>query len=439
MSMLNLFRTPLGRGRPLHKDCSRHRGLTSKALLFLATLFALPAGAQHFGDSYAVVIGVDRAPNSSFRTLDHAVNDAMAVAEFLRGSGYNVYALYDTDATRKAIIDKLQDVSTKVSENDRVVVFFAGHGHTEMFGRRERGYVVPYDADESTASYISMTDLQDQSENMALARHQLFIMDSCFGGLLGTRGMKVPESRDDYLEAISNRIARQVLTAGGKDQEVADGGADGHSLFTASLLNGMKGNADMNGDGYVAFAELESYVKSTASTRLQTPATFSFPGHEGGEYIFRTSGIRNQSSTSAHVTATTARSVGETWVLYDIRVGGGKTEDCDREVKETWRDYWEFSDPDEVRDFVTDVMAMEAVVLQSGCDGHVYHAELSDGYGATLTPGQHYQGASGEFCRTLRGQLRVVNGTTDNRFLECQQNNGLWESVGKLEDLGLKF
>jgi uncharacterized caspase-like protein len=112
-------------------------------------------------------------------------------------------------------------------------------------------------------------------------------MDACYGGLLGTRSGGVDPTRPNYIGEILTRTAREVLTAGGKDQQVADGGPRGHSLFTGYLLEGLeKQLADLNGDGYVTFPELVAYIQPKASGPHQTPGQSTLPGHGQGEFVF---------------------------------------------------------------------------------------------------------------------------------------------------------
>jgi tetratricopeptide (TPR) repeat protein len=78
-----------------------------------------------------------------------------------------------------------------------------------------------------------------------------------------------------------------MLTAGGADQMVADGGPNGHSIFTWTLLQGLNGKADLNGDGLITATELAAYLApAVASVSQQTPAFGSLPGSEGGEFVF---------------------------------------------------------------------------------------------------------------------------------------------------------
>ncbi|MGA3372418.1 MAG: polysaccharide deacetylase family protein [Terracidiphilus sp.] len=252
-----------------------------------------PPPAQPYHDSWAAIIGIDDYLN--WQKLQYAANDAAGVKDLLIQK-YNfkpdhVFTLLNGQATRKNILsllgDKLGD-TTMVQREDRVLVFYAGHGATrKLASGRELGYIIPVDADltdmEGTA--ISMTNFQDISEAIP-AKHVLFVMDSCYSGLALTRGGSILSSQN-YLNEISRREARQMFTAGGADQQVADNGPNGHSVFTWTLLQGLDGRADLNGDGVITATELAAYVAPAVSALShQTPAFGNLPGTEGGDFIF---------------------------------------------------------------------------------------------------------------------------------------------------------
>ena len=152
---------------------------------------------------------------------------------------------------------------------------------------KRQGYIIPVDAGltDYEGSAISMTNFQDISEAIP-AKHLLFVMDSCYSGLALTRGGGALPSQN-YLSEISRREARQMFTAGGADQQVADNGPNGHSVFTWTLLQGLDGRADLNGDGVITATELAAYVAPAVSALShQTPAFGNLPGTEGGDFIF---------------------------------------------------------------------------------------------------------------------------------------------------------
>ncbi|MBZ4418386.1 polysaccharide deacetylase family protein [Myxococcus sp. RHSTA-1-4] len=255
---------------------------------------AAPAPAALYRESHAVVIGINAY--QKWPKLSYAVNDAQGVRDLLvrkyRFKPENVTVLLDEQATRERILsvlgDSLADPS-KVQREDRVFVFFAGHGITRRLPNgKSLGYIVPVDADTSNyqSTAISMTNFQDISEAMA-AKHVFFVMDACYSGLALTRG-GAPAGADvrKYLQEVTRRSVRQVLTAGGADEQVADQGPNGHSIFTWTLLQGLEGQADLNTDGYVTASELAAYVGPTVSSlSRQTPAFGSMPGSEGGEFV----------------------------------------------------------------------------------------------------------------------------------------------------------
>ena len=266
------------------------------------------------GHSYGLTIGIDAYPVARWRRLTYARKDAEGMARYLRGQGFEeVTTLLDEQATKTAIIHKMQnDLAPRLEANDRVLVFFAGHGHTERLDERDWGYLVPYDGGDNSATYISMEELQTLSEKMGRARHQLFILDACYGGLLAMRSGGIDPATPNYIREINRRPARQILTAGGRDQQVLDAGPDGHSVFTGYLLECLEsGLADANGDGFITFAELVSYVVPRASNRYQTPAASTLPGHGLGEFVFRVTGSPRMDAGAGAGTPATPAHKGE--------------------------------------------------------------------------------------------------------------------------------
>lgn len=235
-----------------------------------------------YDESWALIVGIN--DYSEWPALRYAVNDATSVSAVLRESfGFpdeNVITLIDGEATRDRIVEALGETladPSRVGRDDRVFVFFAGHGTTrELPSGGELGYIVPADAglDNYQVRSISMSQLQDFSE-LIPAKHVDFVMDSCYSGIALTRGGR----SDPYFEEITRRTARQILTAGGADQAVADGGPGGHSIFTWTLLQGLQGLADLDGNGLLTATELGAFTAPIVSKfSSQTPAFGNLEG-----------------------------------------------------------------------------------------------------------------------------------------------------------------
>ena len=283
------------------------RGGSGEAALAAGTTLAQ---APLYRESWAVVVGVNDYKN--WPRLSYAVNDATAMRDLLiRKFGFapdHIRTLLDGDATRANILaalgDDLSD-SKKVARADRVFVFFAGHGATRKLpSGKSQGYVIPVDADTKNlqSQAISMTNFQDIADAIP-AKHVFFVMDACYSGLALTRGGggNTGGDRRQYWEEITRRSARQVMTAGGADEQVADTGPSGHSIFTWTVLQGLEGKADLDGDGAITASELSAYVApSVSSLSRQTPAFGSLPGSEGGEFVFVSKGEEEFLSEESH-------------------------------------------------------------------------------------------------------------------------------------------
>ncbi len=238
--------------------------------------------------NWALVIGINAY--AKWPRLQYAAADAASVRSLLIDKmGFaadHVMTLSDGDATRANILQTLNARLSRqaIGDADQIFVFFAGHGATrQLASGRSLGYIIPVDADpEQTATEaIAMTDIQNIAESLG-ARHVFFVMDACYSGLGLARG-----GSDRYLKDNAQRVGRQMLTAGGADQMVADGGPGGHSVFTWTLLQALDGKADANGDGVLTATEIAAYVApSVAKISLQTPAFGSLPGSEGGDFVF---------------------------------------------------------------------------------------------------------------------------------------------------------
>ncbi|MBI5410522.1 MAG: SUMF1/EgtB/PvdO family nonheme iron enzyme [Nitrospirae bacterium] len=251
--------------------------------------------AEQVGKSWAVVIGID--DYESIPQLRYAVADAKAVAETLRQRGYQVSELYNQRATKDAIEGELTDkLAGRVGEQDRVVIFFSGHGETKTFkGGKPQGYLLPVGAkkEELGRTGIDMGRIRSLADLLP-SKHVLFLVDVCYGGIAGT-AFKSPKTYDaDYLREITRERGRQLITAGGPGQEALEGPEWGHSVFTYYLLQGLnKGLADLDGDGIIPASELHTYLARRVfdaakdKGHTQRPEMWKL-ATEPGEFVFFT-------------------------------------------------------------------------------------------------------------------------------------------------------
>ena len=203
--------------------------------------------------SWAVLIGINEY--QQWPKLRYAVSDAQAVETLVRKLGFDeVIMVLDREATQQRILRVLGDeLYAKTQDDDRVFIFFAGHGQTQdLPSGGKDGYIIPVDGDLNNyySTAISMQQLQRLADRIR-AKHMFYAMDACFSGLLlQLRG----EALNDPPAELTTVPARQVLTAGAEGEKVVE--TAGHGLFTKSLLSGLAGAADLNKDGHITASEL---------------------------------------------------------------------------------------------------------------------------------------------------------------------------------------
>ena len=240
-----------------------------------------------YKDYYALVIGVsdyDKWPD-----LPNASKDASEVATTLKDFGFDVkLVLNPTSSQLKA---SLNDMAFRFgSEKNRaVLLYFAGHGETlELADGTELGYLVPKDCPLKSQDSIGFDDKaisMKEIEALALkiqSKHFLAMFDSCFSGSLFNMVRAAPV---DITEK-SARPVRQFITAGEAGEQVPD-----KSVFKIVFLEGIRGDADLNKDGYVTGSELgmhlhDKVVNYTRGGQHPQFGKINNPKLDRGDFIF---------------------------------------------------------------------------------------------------------------------------------------------------------
>ncbi len=104
-----------------------------------------------YSDSFALLIGIDKYHN--WPQLNYAVADAEIMQKLLTETldfpNDNVYMLLDEEATLLNIKKEMNKLKNIANDNDRVLIYFAGHGITVPLPKGgEEGYLVPVDGGE---------------------------------------------------------------------------------------------------------------------------------------------------------------------------------------------------------------------------------------------------------------------------------------------------
>jgi 3-phytase len=226
-----------------------------------------------YDESHALVIGVSKY-DGGWRQLPGVERDVAAVSDVLRRQGFSITIVTDPvyEDFERAIRSFIATCGLK--ERNRLVIYFAGHGHTERLGDdRDQGYIVMRDAprpDKDPARFFECALSMDQINAYATrikSKHALFVFDSCFSGSIFRS--ESDKRRPARIESKSASPVRQFITSGNAGQEVPD-----DSIFRWYFVRAFDGDGDLDTDGYITGEELGIYLSgrvASDSRDTQTP------------------------------------------------------------------------------------------------------------------------------------------------------------------------
>ena len=275
---------------------------------WLAALFAILASGttavsqdEPSGKQWALLIGCEKyelAPPLRF-----TVNDVQQIANTLveRGGFAPECILQITDANselayqprQKPVMSAVSDWLKRPAANDTILVYFSGHGFKEPDGRM---FLAPLDCDprNAAATGIPVEWFRDQLA-ACRANFKLLILDSCHAGSEKGEDDSFGIGSKDLGERFRDMAGTVVTIASSTGDEKSQIWSEKQqSLFSYWLNQGLKGNADEDGDGEINIDELSDYVYETVThtakvrfARPQTPVRIIRSGVYGSPVVER--------------------------------------------------------------------------------------------------------------------------------------------------------
>ncbi|MBW4594881.1 MAG: caspase family protein [Brasilonema angustatum HA4187-MV1] len=265
-----------------------------------------------FKRSLAIVIGINEYQNK-IPNLQTARNDAEKLAEILaKEHQYNEVILITDKTDCKPTLQNLSTLlkEIRLTKDDRLLFYFAGHGIARDSDKGPAGYLVPQNADlEKNENLLSMQKLHDCLSALS-CRHLLVILDCCFAGTFRWSTARLATVIptvicQEHYDRFIKSPAWQAITSAAHNQEALDiirlrdnRGGDKHSPFAKALFDALRGEGDIYppakngksaGDGVITARELHIYLEGNVakdSNGSQTPGIWTLSKHDSGEYIF---------------------------------------------------------------------------------------------------------------------------------------------------------
>lgn len=242
------------------------------------------------GQSIALIIGISRfsAAAGAPPALPAAAYQAKELAEELQRHGFqkeNVRLLVDEQATVEQIRTALLDFTAKAKPEDFLLIYFATQGLHDP-GAPENVYLAAGDtsAQKLRVTALEIAELQLLLNRSIRSRHALLFFDAehQLGAEWGFRGKSIVNTF--LLNLFDAPQGRSVIVSGrpGQDSATVDTGGTNRSLFSAALIDGLGGKADVDRNGVVTARELCAYVADSvrrATNGVEIPE-FRYPPGE---------------------------------------------------------------------------------------------------------------------------------------------------------------
>jgi hypothetical protein len=236
------------------------------------------------GEKYIFAIAIDRYIEKSFCPLNNAKADVKRFVNVLShkyGFKTIIGPLLDSHATRRSILEALNEMMSSLTKDDTLVIYHAGHG--VIHPKTGKGFWIPHEAARTVGDWISHSEVIGYLEGFEV-KHLCLITDSCFSGAFfsQTRGLN---AFDSHYAKLSEFKSRWFLTSG-REETVSDGKAGKGSPFANSLIKYLEENNSF------PISELAIHVANeTSRLSSQTPrwGAINSLGDEGGQLIFEVS------------------------------------------------------------------------------------------------------------------------------------------------------
>ena len=202
------------------------------------------------------------------------------------------------DATRQKMAEELDKMHNRVKGNDRLLIYYAGHGFQDKtYGQNGgKGFWIPVDGKspdgkltngESSyrTTYLPNSQVHDIIQ-ASRGKHVLLISDSCYSGTFKFRSLNQANTYAanlEYFYELASKKSRRAITSGDL-QPVADGGPDGHSIFAYHLIEILK-----KGGGLLSAEQLfNGLLNQVVTSAQQEPQYFKIQGagDADGDFVF---------------------------------------------------------------------------------------------------------------------------------------------------------
>jgi uncharacterized caspase-like protein len=156
-------------------------------------------------------------------------------------------------------MDDLEWIQRQATQRDMVIVFFAGHGINDVVTGNY--YYLPWDSNMEAVKRTMIPGSEIHSTLARLTGTRLLFMDTCHAGnVTGTATRGLPDMQQFLQDLKEGGQGLVVITSSRPGQKSQEHPSWNNGAFTKALVEGLKGKASKDKQGFVTFTALDAYI-----------------------------------------------------------------------------------------------------------------------------------------------------------------------------------
>ncbi len=172
----------------------------------------------------------------------------------------------------------LSDIAKRAKPSDLVFIFIAGHGAPDPLSPQNLYFLLTdTKVVDMAQTAFPMNELKQTLDTQVSAQRVIVMIDTCHSAGVNQKTKSIVTGRDLIQEGDENNISnfyltnklfketgRAVLTSSDVNEVSQESSKWGnHGVFTWALLEGLKGNADLNKDKLITTGELFQFTRAS--------------------------------------------------------------------------------------------------------------------------------------------------------------------------------
>jgi len=240
-----------------------------------------------FSNGFALVIGIGtyaNAPTPRFN-VPITAKDAKEVAKVLKdpdNCGYSeqqVILLNDAEANRDRILQELDAIAKKVSDNDTFFLFYSGHGEYGEDGY----YLTTHDTKFENKKVVAGTGISEKELLEKLraikSKRTFLIFNACHAGAISPQSLSGEELEENTGSNIPDQLStallgtgegRVIITACRETQKSYFSTKADLTIFTDILSEGLRGRDIDSRKGYISAFDLYEHIYTEVKKKVDS-------------------------------------------------------------------------------------------------------------------------------------------------------------------------